>query len=125
MVAKFCHLVVDRLSVHTKGSSGVSGRTAIVGRTFPKDVAEVCVNSELELVNGPVIDLELTCRGFKFWGEDEEIDAVVSDVNEERVSEMKLRVVVDEGITFGIEVGTLTGQNDQTFLPWLSNKLAT
>jgi hypothetical protein len=113
MVAK-CYFVVDRLSVHTKGLSGVSGRTAIVGRTFPKEVAVVRVNSELELVNGPVVDLELTCRGFKFWGEDEEIDAVVSDVNEERVSEVKLRVVVDEGIAFGIEVGILTGQSDQT-----------
>lgn len=117
MVAKCCYFVVDRLSVHTKGSSGVSGRTAIVGRTFPKEVTAVRIDSELELVNELVIDLELTCRGFKFWGEDEEIDAVVSDVNEERVFEVKLRVAVAEGAAFGIEIGILTGQNDQTPLP--------
>jgi hypothetical protein len=33
------------------------------------------------------------------------------------VFEVKLRVAVAEGAAFGIEIGILTGQNDQTPLP--------
>lgn len=62
------------------------------------------------------IDLELTCRGFKLDKEDVEVDGVDPDVNGARVLEVNLGVVVDDGIAFGIEVGIVTGQNDQSLL---------
>jgi hypothetical protein len=108
--------VVDRHSGHTKGSSGVSGRTAIVGRTFPREVAVVLEESEFEVDNELEIDKELTCRAFKPGEEDEDLDGDASVAKERMVLEVKLGVIVDDGAASGIEVGIATGQKDQTSL---------
>jgi hypothetical protein len=73
----------------------------------------------LEGDNGSEIDSELTCRGFKAGEkEEEDIDGAASEVNGGRGLDEKLRVVVDDGMAFGIEVGMATGHSDQTLLSW-------
>jgi hypothetical protein len=40
------------------------------------------------------------------------------------VLEEKLKVVADDGMVFGTELGIATGQRDQTFLPSSASELA-
>jgi len=105
--------VAARHSGHTNGSFGVSGRTAIVGRTFPREVAVVLEESELETDNELETDKELTCRAFKLGEEEKDCESDAKDVE----VLVKLGVIVDEGAAFWIDVGIATGQNDQTLLP--------
>jgi hypothetical protein len=117
MVTRWCSSG-DRSLIHTKGSSGVSGRTAIVGRMFPREVAEELDKPVLEVDKEPEIDLELTCRGFKVGEEeDEELEGLVSENEGRSVLEEKVGVIVDDGIAFGMEIGIATGQKDQTLRP--------
>jgi hypothetical protein len=98
----------------------VSGRTAIVGRISPREVAEALDRLVVEGGNTSETDSELTCRGSKAGDEEcEDIDGAASEVNGGRELEEKLRVAVDDGMVFGIEAGIATGQNDHTLLPWL------
>jgi hypothetical protein len=91
----------------------VSGGTAIVGRTIPKEVAVALDESEIDVIRELEIDLELTCRSFKVAEEGaektDEVDGVLG---------VELRVVVvDDGSALGIEIGIATGQKDHTLLP--------
>ena len=50
----------------------MSGRTAIVGSTFPREVAVVLEESELGMDTESDTDKELTCRASKLGGEDKD-----------------------------------------------------
>lgn len=79
----------------------MSGRTAIVGRTFPREVALVLEESELGFDNELETDKELTCRASKLGEEVKDSGTEVKDVG---VLEVKVGVIVDEGAEFGIEL---------------------
>jgi hypothetical protein len=82
-------------------------------------VAEALNALAFEGDNGSEIDSELNCQGFKAGEkEEEDIDGAASEVNGGRGLDEKLRVVVDDRMTFGIEVGMATGHCDQTLLSW-------
>ena len=101
-----------------RGSLLLLGRTAIVGRVSPREVAgplDTLVVAGLEIVS------ELTCLPIRPDAEADEEGAelkVEVELAFEAARELEAMagVVVDEGVAFGSEVGTATGQNDQTLL---------
>jgi hypothetical protein len=90
-----------------------------VGRTFPKVLAEETGKSELEVDCDSEIDVKLTCLGSKVGEEDDaKVEGLASEANGESVVEVKVGVIDDDGLAFEMEVGIVTGQKDQTLLPW-------
>jgi hypothetical protein len=101
-----------------RGSLLLLGRTAIVGRVSPREVAAPL---DTIVVVGMEVVSELTClpRILDADADKEgaELKAEVELAFEAaRELEAILNVVLDEGAIFWTVVGTATGQNDQTRL---------
>jgi hypothetical protein len=72
-----------------------------VGRTFPKELAEELGKSTLEADCDLKIDVKLTCLGFKVGEEeDDKGEGLASEANGKSVVEVKVGVIVDDGLAF-------------------------
>ena len=82
-------------------------------------LAEELGKSELEVDCDLEIDVKLTCLGFKVGEEeDAKVEGLASEANGESVVEVKVGVIVEDGLAFEMEVGIATGQKDQTLRSW-------
>jgi hypothetical protein len=102
----------------TRGSLLLSGRTTTVGRVSPREVADLL--ETLIVVRSEVVS-ESTCLPIRPDAKDDEEGAefkveVKLEFEAAREFEAMVNVVVEEGVTFRSEVGTVTGQKDQTRL---------
>jgi hypothetical protein len=101
-----------------RGSLLLSGRTAIVGRVSPREVAAPL---DPRVVVGMEVVSELTCLP-EILGADADKEGAELKAEAElafeatRELEAMVNDLLDEGVIFWTVVGTATGQNDQTRL---------
>lgn len=115
--------------METNGSLELSGRTAMLGEVFPREVGDAFATvpeipgspdptSTLNELDVSDVDEEseaVACRASSI--DPEEAVASGADVKVANVLEDRLDASFEGAVAFVIDSGMATGQNDQTFLP--------